>query len=75
MNDHTKDSLYRKTGLTYDQMQQMSAEEIDAFIECRIGRKLTPAAYIKGLVSRGSAYLYSGRLMPMHVVDKRLAKI
>ena len=75
LNKKTQDSLYRKIGLTYDQMQKMDVEEIDAFIEKRIGKKLTPAITMKNLVNRGSVYLFFNRMLPMSVVDRRLAEI
>ena len=75
LNKQTQISLYRKVGLTYGQMQQMSAEEIDAFIEKRIGKKLTPSFAMKNLVNRGSVYLFFKRLMSNSYIDKYLAKI
>lgn len=75
LNKQTQISLCRKVGLTYGQMQQMSAEEIDAFIEKRIGKKLTPSFAMKNLVNRGSVYLFFKRLMSNSYIDKYLAKI
>lgn len=75
LNQQTRESLYRKVGLTYEQMQNMSAEEIDAFIEKRMGKKLTPALSRKGFVNRGSVYLFFKRLLPLSLVDTRLSKI
>jgi len=75
LNEQTRISLYRKVGLTYEQMQQMNAEEIDAFIEKRMGKKLTFACSMKNFVNRGSVYLFFKRLMPQSYIDKRLSKI
>lgn len=75
LNKKTQTSLYHKVGLTYEQMQKMNAEEIDAFIEKRLGKKLTPSFSRKNIVNRGSVYLFFKRLMSMSYVDKRLAKI
>ena len=75
LNKQTQESLYRKVGLTYEQIQQMSAEEIDAFIEKRIGKELTPAFSMKRLVNRGSVYLFFKRLLPLSYVDNQLSKI
>ena len=75
LNKQTRESLYRKVGLTYEQMQQMSAEEIDAFIEKRIGKKLTPVFSMKSLANQGSVYLFSNRLLPLSYVNNLLAKI
>lgn len=75
LNRQTQESLYRKVGLTYEQMQHMSAEEIDAFIEKRIGKKLSFAFSIRSFINRGSVYLFLRRLLPLSHVDSRLAKI
>lgn len=75
LNKHTQEALFRKTGLTYEQMQNMDAEEIDAFIEKRIGSKLTYGFSLKGMINRGSVYLFSKRLRPLSDIDKQLAKI
>lgn len=75
LNKQTQKALFKKVGLTYGQMQRMDAEEIDAFIEKHIGRKLAFAPSLKNMVNRGSVYLYSKRLLPLSEVDKRLAKI
>ncbi|MED9799904.1 MAG: hypothetical protein UFJ02_00480 [Prevotella sp.] len=75
LNKQTQKALFKKVGLTYGQMQRMDAEEIDAFIEKRIGRKLAFGTSLKNMVNRGSVYLYSKRLLPLSKVDKRLAKI
>lgn len=37
-------------GKSYDEMLQMSAEELDALVEERIGKKLTPAFFLKSMV-------------------------
>lgn len=75
LNEQTRVSLYRKVGLTYEQMQQMNAEEIDAFIEKRMGKKLTPAYSLKNFVNRGSVYIFFKRLMPQSYIDKHLSRI
>lgn len=75
LNKQTQKSLFRKVGLTYEQMLQMDAEEIDAFIEKRIGKKLALGVSLKNMVNRGSVYLFSKRLLSISEVDKRLAQI
>lgn len=75
LNKKTQDSFKRKVGLSYEQMQQMNAEEIDAFIEKRLGKKLSYSYSIRNLVNRGSVYLFFRRLLPLSHVDKRLSKI
>ena len=56
-------------------MLQMSAEDLDALIEKRIGKKLTPAFSLKNMVNRGSVYLYFKRLVSQNDIDRQLAKI
>lgn len=75
LNHKTQNSLFRKVGLTYEQMQNMNAEEIDAFIEKRLGKKLSPSFTMKSIVNRGSVYLFFKRLVSMSYVDKRLSEI
>ena len=53
----------------------MSAEELDALVETRIGKKLTPAFSLKNMVNRGSVYLFFKRLVSKNDIDKRLARI
>ena len=75
LNEQTRKTLSRKLGKTYNEMLQMSAEELDALVEARIGKKLTPAFSLKNMVNRGSVYLFFKRLGSMNEIDKRLAKI
>lgn len=75
LNKQTQASLFRKVGLTYEQIQRMDAEEVDAFIERRIGKKLTFGTSFKNRVNRGSVYLFSKHLLPISEVDKKLAEI
>ena len=38
LNEQTRETLSRKLGKTYDEILQMSAEELDALVETRIGK-------------------------------------
>ena len=53
LNNHTRKSLSRRLGKSYDEMLQMSAEDLDALIEKRIGKKLTPAFSLKWKEKKG----------------------
>ena len=75
LNEQTRETLSRKLGKTYDEILQMSAEELDALVEARIGKKLTPAFSLKNMVNRGSVYLFFKRLVSKNDIDKRLARI
>ena len=63
LNEQTRETLSRKLGKTYDEILQMSAEELDALVEARIGKKLTPTFSLKNMVNRGSVYLFFKRLV------------
>ncbi len=75
LNEHTRKALSRKLGKSYQEMLQMSAEELDALVEARIGKKLEPAFSLKNMVNRGSVYLFFQRLSTKNDINKRIAKI
>ena len=75
LNEQTRETLSRKLGKTYDEILQMSAEELDALVEARIGKKLTPAFSLKNMANRGSVYFFFKRLVSKNDIDKRLARI
>lgn len=76
LNKKTKQAIERSTGLSFEQIISMDAEEVDAHIERKIGKKLK-ASYRKGssLVNRGSVYMFLERLVSRRTIDKKLAKI
>ena len=75
LNEQTKKSLSRRMGKSYDEMLQMSAEELDALVEERIGKKLTPALSLKSMVNRGSVYLFFKRLLSRDEMNRQLERI
>lgn len=75
LNECTRKALSRRLGISYEEMLRMSAEELDALIEKRIGKKLTPAFYPEGMVNRGSVYLFFNRLASRKDTDKRIGGI
>ena len=75
LNNHTRNILSKRLGKSYDEMLQMSAEDLDALIEKRIGKKLTPAYSLKNMVNRGSVYLFFNRLLSQNEIDRQLTKI
>ena len=75
LNEQTQKSLSRRMGKSYDEMLQMSAKELDALVEERIGKKLTPAFSLKSMVNRGSVYLFFKRLLSRGEIDRQLARI
>ena len=75
LNSYTRKTLSKRLGKSYDEMLQMSAEDLDALIESRIGKKLTPAFSLKNMVNRGSVYLFFNRFASQNDIDRQLAKI
>ena len=75
LNINTKASINRTVGLDFERLQKMSAEEIDTFIEKRIGKRLKPAKALKGMISRGSVFLFGNRLVSSDYIDRRLSEI
>ncbi len=75
LNSKTKEMLKHRLGKTYDELMQMSAEELDALIENRIGKKLRPAFSLKSMVNRGSVYLFFKRLISQNAIDRQIARI
>lgn len=75
LNERTRKTLSRRLGISYAEMLRMSAEELDALIEKRIGKKLTPAFYPEGMVNRGSVYLFFNRLVSRNDTDRRIDEI
>lgn len=75
LNEQTRKSLSRRMGKPYDEMLQMSAEELDALVEERIGKKLTPAFSLKSMVNRGSVYLFFKRLLCRDEMNRQLARM
>lgn len=59
LNEQTRKTLSRKLGKTYDEILQMSAEELDALVEARIGKKLTPAFSLKTWLIEGLSIYFS----------------
>ena len=74
-SNKTKETLKHRLGKTYDELMQMSAEELDALIENRIGKKLRPAFSLKSMVNRGSVYLFFKRLISQNAIDRQIARI
>ena len=75
LNSKTTEPLKHRLGKTYDELMQMSAEELDALIENRIGKKLRPAFSLKSMVNRGSVYLFFKRLISQNAIDRQIARI
>jgi len=75
LNTSTKRNLKRVTGLEYDELVAMSAEEIDTYLQKRAGKRFSLKAKIGGFVSRGSVYLYLNRIIGDRQINKKIAII
>lgn len=72
LNETTKKSVERKTGVKIEEILKLSATDIDKKIETRIGKKLTfrPSKDIR-LLGRGSVYMALGRFFSLHYYSKK----
>jgi hypothetical protein len=75
LNNHTKSSLKKTTGLNYDQLVEMSAEEIDKYIQQKLGKRFRIRSKIGQFTNRGSVYLYLNRLIGKKEIERKLSKI
>jgi len=75
LNSHTKSNLKKTIGLDYQQLVEMSVEEIDKYIEHRQGKRLGIRNKIGQFINRGSVYLYLNRLIGSKEIDRKLSKI
>lgn len=68
LNEKSKLSIERVTGLTYDEIVSMDSQEIRSKIEKRIGKKLRfKTIKDKRLSGRGSVYLFLNRFLNFDV--------
>lgn len=76
LHEKTRENIRKRIGLTTGQIEEMSWEQLDAFIEKKTGKKIQLAPPRKSCLSgRGSVYISLGRLIPESAVDKKLARI
>lgn len=59
LNEQTRETLSRKLGKTYDEILQMSAEELDALVEARIGKKQLQHSLSKTWLIEGLSICFS----------------
>ncbi len=64
LNEKSKKSIEKSTGLTVDQISHMCTEDVDAAIEKKIGKKLEfKVNNDPRLIGRGSVYIFLDRLL------------
>ena len=63
LNEQSKASIEKVTGISYDDILNMDIGSIDSLIEKKIGKKLKfECVTDRRLMGRGSVYLYLNRL-------------
>ncbi|MBP6429919.1 MAG: hypothetical protein KA273_05920 [Bacteroidales bacterium] len=75
LNDKSKKSIEKKTGLAFEELISTDAETIDSIIEEKIGKKLKNKYKFGNYVARGSVYIYLKRLLNRKDIDSILSKI
>lgn len=76
LNEKTKRSIERSTGLSFSEIERMDATDIDQAISEKIGKelKLDLNRTRRPVTGRGSVYLALSRFLKFNV-DKKLSKI
>ena len=74
LNQESKKSIEKQTGLTWSQIVNMDVDELDKAIERKIGKKLSfPQKHDSRLSGRGSVYLALSRFFDFD--NKKMDKI
>ena len=74
LSEKTKKSIEKSVGLTIEEIQTMSVDELTKSIEAKIGKKLSFATEFKGFFTR-DVYLYLNRFITREEINKGLSKI
>ena len=75
LNQKSRESIEKQTGLTVEQIMEMDIEDIDNAIEKKIGKKLSyPTQTDLQLYGRGSIYLFLNRFLFNHRKMNRAIK-
>jgi len=75
LNNSTKQTLKRTTGLDYSQLVEMSAEEIDNYLQKKAQKRFRLQNKIGSFVNRGSVYLFLSKVMSMDKINEKIARI
>ena len=75
LNNSTKQTLKRTTGLDYSQLVEMSAEEIDNYLQKKAHKRFRLQNKISSFVNRGSVYLFLNKVMSMDKINEKIARI
>lgn len=74
LNEKSRKSIYKATGMTVEQIIDMDFEDIDAHIGKQAGHKIKKYIIDDRLASRGQVYSEMERFIHMDEVDKGLRK-
>ncbi len=76
LNERIKNNIAISTGISFEEISKLSAQEIDERIEKKLHKKLEPEnpTDIRRL-GRGTPYLFLNRLVPIDWINKQLSKI
>ncbi|MCW3784947.1 hypothetical protein [Plebeiibacterium sediminum] len=75
LSEDAKKAVQKSTGLTVSEIQSMEVGRVDRAIEKKIKKKLTHRVRYKHMHSRGSIFMFLGRLLDIDYVDKKLSKL
>ena len=68
LNEQSRASIEKVTGIAFDDLLAMDIDSIDAIIEKKIGKKLRFKPVTDNrLIGRGSVYLYLNRLFDFNI--------
>lgn len=77
LNDKTKSNIFKRTGLSVEDILDKDFEDIDRVIEKKIGRKLIHSYSSKSTMftGRGNTYLYLSRVLEKEAMERELKHI
>lgn len=76
LNEKTKNNIFKKTGMTVDEIINSDVDVIDSNISRKTKCKLSYSTIKNNLlIGRGQPYIYLNRLLKMQTIDKALKRI
>ncbi|MBN2619002.1 MAG: hypothetical protein JXR64_11885 [Spirochaetales bacterium] len=77
LSEKTYNHIQKDTGLSKEQLTQLSATEIDSLIEKKLHHKLKNSFTNEKnpVLGRGSVYLYLKRFINQNSIEKKLTRI
>ncbi len=75
LNNSTKQNLRKTTGLEYSQLVEMSAVDIDNYLQKKAGKRFQLQNRFGNYVNRGSVYLFLNKIMRYEEINRKIARI